>query len=568
MRKANPPWPSREVADFTNAAQSAKEIPAAAPYQAALQAREPRGASTREAPTAVAQATMTIAHPPPPGIVVPPPWLPSPRKTPRPATVPRQPRAARHPSGRPNHTRRITTRKRSSVTRRGWTSVSPPFESAAAWNKKARDIESRPRNQIGRCRTWFTSLQLSEEPAGAVSTPIRSRMVASALHSAAARARTIATSPVLAPRGRRCRRERQDRREEHTGSGCELRLHGLVANVGTLHERERHEPALAVASDAREGADLLAGSDEAVSGPGEPAPGIGGPHEAQAPRHLGPPGVEPRDQLLARVAALRERDRPLDEDLAGLVGDRRLGELPAEAGHPRRDAGGLEALVLLGGPACFVADLNRRRDPGRAEAVVAGTGPLGREDPDRREGRLAPQLEASKPLMKLLAVAGLHVEQDGLMAEARDAAERLDLALGGEDEGEPGAALGEALQVLGDLALEPGERVGPIDEDAGAPKLADPRLVSHPPVQQRGRPRASVPRPPRPARPPPSPRTRHPRPPGRCRPRCRRRPARTPARPAARRGCGSRSPCRGCRRSRRSRSFPRTGRVWWARGCR
>ena len=85
---------------------------AAAPNQADRHARDARRrVQATQARTAPEQTTITIAQPVVVGKVVPPPALLMARKPASPATVNTVPIASRQPSGEPNQTRRMSTRK-------------------------------------------------------------------------------------------------------------------------------------------------------------------------------------------------------------------------------------------------------------------------------------------------------------------------------------------------------------------------------------------------------------------------------------------------------------------------
>ena len=120
---------------FVNAALSENEIAAAAPNHADRQDRDDRDLRRVQATqiaVAATQTAITITHPLVVGNVVPPPVLLIARKPARPATVSTVPIASRQPSGEPNDTRKMMTRKTSSVTMRGWTTLSEPKPSAVA----------------------------------------------------------------------------------------------------------------------------------------------------------------------------------------------------------------------------------------------------------------------------------------------------------------------------------------------------------------------------------------------------------------------------------------------------
>jgi len=89
------------------------------------------------------------------------------------------------------HTASSTTRKSSSVVRRGCTWVSRPKCRATAWSKKEATMKPNPASQTPRRSAWVSSDSLSVASSGASSRPIRCRTLVSALASAAPSAKEV-----------------------------------------------------------------------------------------------------------------------------------------------------------------------------------------------------------------------------------------------------------------------------------------------------------------------------------------------------------------------------------------
>jgi hypothetical protein len=83
-----------------------------------------------------------------------------------------------------------TTRNSNSVVRMGWTWLRSPRCRATACMRNEATMKAKPSSHTPRLRAWVSRLSLSVDSSGASSTPIRWRMLVSALDIAAARART------------------------------------------------------------------------------------------------------------------------------------------------------------------------------------------------------------------------------------------------------------------------------------------------------------------------------------------------------------------------------------------
>ncbi len=187
------------------------------------------------------------------GTVVPPPALLTARKPARPATVSTVPIASRQPRGVPNQKRKMTTRKTSSLTMSGWTTVSPPNPSAVAWKTKDPIMAKSPTYQIGRRSTWRRSFKPLPFSSEAVSTPSRWKIVVSALHRAAQTASGIANTILCLPD---LKREFPDLGASPFGSDLRRRRrHHVAADIA---ESDRG-PEAGRPGDARETAHLAVG---------------------------------------------------------------------------------------------------------------------------------------------------------------------------------------------------------------------------------------------------------------------------------------------------------------------
>ena len=333
------------------------------------------------------------------------------------------------------------------------------------------------------------------------------------------------------------------------------------------------------------------------------APTVGTRPSTSRPRtragHVAAAAVDAGHQLLARVAALGEADRGVDEPLAQLGGDGGLGDLGAHRRHARLDAQGLQGaglrvragrVVPPSGPST-----SSPSTPGQAAArrwLPMPCGLLGagaaQRDPEpgaRLELGLRAQLEAAEPGEHRLAPARVDVEEHVVVGEAGDPEPGVDLAGRLEQERRRRRADGEAGDVLAQLALEeldrlgavhhaprraragaapnvraqigaghgrtlPGAAVGPCGVGAAAGRHAaggrdgrqeGPGLVVALEVLVLGDAVGHD---------------------------ARARPAPTPARRRRPRACGWRWPCRCCRRSRGSRPPRRRARASWARARR
>jgi len=218
-----------------------------------------------------------------------------------------------------------------------------------------------------------------------------------------------------------------------------------------------------------------------------------------------------RHRLLADVAALGEADGPVVEP--GLLGDRRVVDVDAEARAPGLDAHELGGLLGdLDGPGRHQRRLHRRGVGGRADHVDAvgrgdehdlhaaaqrahravlgrrqllGAGDLAGARPDQRQQRalqralvqldVEADLEAADHVEQRLQRAALGVEPQ-LVAEVQHAHVALHLALVGQERGVQAGAGLQQRDVVGDLAVEellglrPGERelaaLGPVHQPA------------------------------------------------------------------------------------------------------
>ena len=145
-----------------NEALSANEIAAADPNHAERHDRELRDlrrVQAKQIAIAAQQTVVTMTQPLVVGKVVPPPVLLMARKPASPATVSTVPIASLQPSGEPNHTRKMTTRKTSSVTMRGCTTLSEPKASAVACSRNDPSIAANPTYQIGPAQDVAHQLQ-------------------------------------------------------------------------------------------------------------------------------------------------------------------------------------------------------------------------------------------------------------------------------------------------------------------------------------------------------------------------------------------------------------------------
>ena len=80
---------------------------------------------------------------------------------------------------------------------RGWTTLSPPKPKAVAWKPNEPIMAANPTYQMGRRTTWRRSFRPRPSFSGAVSTPIRWKIVVRALQSAAKTASGIASTRLV-----------------------------------------------------------------------------------------------------------------------------------------------------------------------------------------------------------------------------------------------------------------------------------------------------------------------------------------------------------------------------------
>jgi len=139
---------------LVKAALMENAIAAAAPNQADRHDREVRDLRRVQAtqiPIAAVHTAITITQPLAVGKESLHLCLLMARKLASPATVRTVPTASRQPRGAPNDTRKMTTRKTSSVTMRGWTTLKRA-EAESLWPEKGMTRSSRtnPTYQMGR----------------------------------------------------------------------------------------------------------------------------------------------------------------------------------------------------------------------------------------------------------------------------------------------------------------------------------------------------------------------------------------------------------------------------------
>ncbi len=194
---------------------------------------------------------------------------------------------------------------------------------------------------------------------------------------------------------------------------------------------------------ARDRADLDTSNDQRVAGCDT------GAHvdDPQRRRRVRTATVHAFDELLARVAPLRETDRHRHH--TGDGGNRLAGnDLESHARPPDSDPGDLVAIGGRRGRGGLDADLGVHSD-----------------------------LEPVQPGCERLAVPGVEVEVEPVVANAGHARQRLDLARGLENEGPCCGAGRKVTEVLGDLGVKVGERVRTIHDHVVTGGFVDCGLV-------------------------------------------------------------------------------------------
>ena len=185
-------------------------------------------------------------------------------------------------------------------------------------------------------------------------------------------------------------------------------------------------------------------------------------------------GVDPRDGLLAAVAALVEVHRRADP--ADLVGDRAVVGVEAEAGLAALDPQRLEGPEPGGGPGSVGVRLEAVAGH---QVVAAGSrrpDATSRQVVDERDLDAGHELHPLQPLDQRRTRARLGVGGEGLAVV--DAGEGvLDVALRAEHERLGPGAGGEAVEVLGGQVVQPGQPVGAGDPEDVAVGQVDEALA-------------------------------------------------------------------------------------------